>query len=107
MSTWPMITIRVVPRGDGAHAAPTGAFTVLESADYQPVVYREEEHSDVFLEGADKVSDYQRIAARLAEMALGATASRDLIAKSVSHVVNLTSFLKHVSAAASVRKAQK
>jgi transcriptional regulator with XRE-family HTH domain len=74
------LTLRVVPVAAGGHAAINGAFTLMEFAEFKPVVYLESETSSLFLEKAVEIDAYQDILAALAETALGERESRELIA---------------------------
>jgi transcriptional regulator with XRE-family HTH domain len=76
----PYITLRVVPAAIGAHAAMTGAFRMMEFAEFKPVVYLESETSSLFLEKPEEMQAYRRILTALAETALPEGQSRDLIA---------------------------
>jgi hypothetical protein len=72
--------LRVVPIAHGAHAAMTGAFRLMEFAEFRPVVYLESETSSVFLERAVEIQAYRNILASLADTALTEGQSRELIA---------------------------
>ncbi|MGH3802704.1 MAG: helix-turn-helix domain-containing protein [Pseudonocardiaceae bacterium] len=80
MSVRSYLTLRVLPASLGAHAAMTGAFRLMEFAEFKPVVYLESETSSLFLEKRDEIQAYQRILAALAETALSEGESRELIA---------------------------
>jgi transcriptional regulator with XRE-family HTH domain len=80
MSLRPYLTLQVVPATLGAHAAMTGAFTLMEFADFHPVVYLESETSCLFLEKPVEIKAYQRVLDALAETALSEGESRELIA---------------------------
>ncbi|MBV9143898.1 MAG: helix-turn-helix domain-containing protein [Pseudonocardiales bacterium] len=80
MSVRPYLSLRVVPAALGAHAAMTGAFTLLEFADFRPVVYLEHETSCLFLEAPVEIEAYRNILATLAQTALSEEQSRELIA---------------------------
>jgi len=80
MSRRPFLTLRVVPAALGAHAGMAGAFTLLEFADFRPVVYLENENSSLFLEQPVEIESYQQILESLAETALNEEESRKLIA---------------------------
>jgi transcriptional regulator with XRE-family HTH domain len=80
MSKRPFVTLRVVPAALGAHAGMAGAFTLLEFADFRPVVYLENENSSLFLEQPVEIESYQHILESLAETALNEEESRKLIA---------------------------
>jgi hypothetical protein len=80
MAVRPYLTLRVVPAALGAHAAMTGAFRLMEFAEFRPVVYLESTTSSLFLEKPVEIEAYRRILAALAETALGEEESRKLIA---------------------------
>ncbi len=80
MSTRRCVTLRVVPVALGAHAAMTGAFTLMEFAEFKPVTYLESETSSLFLEKPEEITAYRRILEALSETALGEGESRELIA---------------------------
>ena len=75
----PYIALRVVPTTVGAHAAMTGAFWLMDFADFRPVAYLESENSSLFLEKPDETAGYRKILTALAEVALTEGQSRDLI----------------------------
>ncbi|MGH3897794.1 MAG: Scr1 family TA system antitoxin-like transcriptional regulator [Pseudonocardiaceae bacterium] len=60
MAVRPYLTLRVVPAALGAHAAMTGAFRLMESAEFKPVAYQSET-SSLFLEEPEEITAYQRI----------------------------------------------
>jgi hypothetical protein len=80
MSVRPYLTLRVVPAALGAHAGIAGHFTLLEFADFKPVVYLESQTSCLFLEEPAEIAAYQHILATLAETALNEGESRELMA---------------------------
>jgi transcriptional regulator with XRE-family HTH domain len=80
MSVRSYLTLRVVPVALGAHAAMTGAFHLMEFAEFKPVVYLESETSSLFLEKPEEIQAYRRILGTLADTALGEGQSRELIA---------------------------
>jgi len=80
MSERRYLTLRVVPTALGAHAAMTGAFRLMEFAEFKPVVYLESETSCVFLERPEEITAYRRILGALADTALSEEQSRELIA---------------------------
>ncbi|MBV9141898.1 MAG: helix-turn-helix domain-containing protein [Pseudonocardiales bacterium] len=80
MSARSYLTLRVLPLALGAHAAMTGAFRLMEFAEFPPVVYLESETSCLFLEKPEEIQAYRRILGALAETALGEGQSRQLIA---------------------------
>jgi transcriptional regulator with XRE-family HTH domain len=80
MSQRSYLGLRVVPIALGAHAAMTGAFHLMEFAEFRPVVYLESETSSVFLERAVEIQAYRNILASLAGTALTEGQSRELIA---------------------------
>ncbi|HEU5474535.1 MAG TPA: helix-turn-helix transcriptional regulator [Actinophytocola sp.] len=80
MSVRPNLTLRVLPAAIGAHAAVAGNFTLMEFAEFKPVVYLDSETSSLFLEEPEEISAYKRILASLSNIALGERESRDMIA---------------------------
>jgi transcriptional regulator with XRE-family HTH domain len=80
MSVRSYLTLRVVPVSLGAYAAMTGAFTLMELADFRPVTYLESETSSLFLEKREEIAAYRHILAALDQTALGEGESRELIA---------------------------
>jgi hypothetical protein len=80
LSVRPYITIRVVPAEHGAHAGSAGSFILLESPEFNPVVYLEGETSGLFLERPEEVAAYREVLRSLAAIALSEGESRDLIA---------------------------
>ena len=75
------ITIRVIPIAFGAHAGLTGACRLMESAEFRPVIYVEEETAGHFLEERADIAAYRKVFASLANCALSEGESRDLIAE--------------------------
>jgi transcriptional regulator with XRE-family HTH domain len=80
MSVRSCLTLRVVPASLGAYAAMTGAFKLMEFAEFKPVAYHESETYTLFLEKREEIAAYQRILAALAGTALDEGESRELIA---------------------------
>lgn len=80
MSVRPSLTLRVVPAALGAHAGIAGHFTLLEFAEFKPVVYLDSQTSCLFLERPEEIAAYQSILATLAGTALNEGESRELIA---------------------------
>ncbi len=80
MSRRPYLTLRMVPAALGAHAAINGSFTLMEFAEFKPVVYLESETSSLFLEKPVEIAAYQDILESLAQTALSEGESRELIA---------------------------
>src|SRR6478672_2308465 len=80
MSMRSYLTLRAVPTALGAHAAMTGAFRLMEFAEFKPVAYLESETSSLFLERPEEIRAYRRILAALADTALSEGQSRELIA---------------------------
>ncbi|MGH3896698.1 MAG: helix-turn-helix domain-containing protein [Pseudonocardiaceae bacterium] len=74
------LTLRVLPVALGAHAATTGAFRLMEFAEFKPVAYLESETSSVFLEKPEEIQAYRNILGALADTALSEGQSRELIA---------------------------
>ncbi|MGH3770736.1 MAG: Scr1 family TA system antitoxin-like transcriptional regulator, partial [Pseudonocardiaceae bacterium] len=73
-------SLRVLPVALGAHAAMTGAFRLMEFAEFKPVAYLESETACLFLERPEEIAAYQRILGALAQTALGERQSLQLIA---------------------------
>ncbi len=80
MSVRPYLTLRVIPAALGAHAGLSGPFTLMEFAEFRPVVYLDSETSSLFLERREEAAAYQRILGALAHTALDEGQSRELIA---------------------------
>ncbi|MGH3977273.1 MAG: helix-turn-helix domain-containing protein [Pseudonocardiaceae bacterium] len=80
MSARSYLSLRVVPIALGAHAATTGAFRLMEFAEFKPVAYLESETSSLFLEKPEEIAAYRRILGALADTALSEGQSRELIA---------------------------
>jgi hypothetical protein len=80
MSVRSNLTLRVVPARLGAYTAMAGAFTLMEFAEFKPVVYLESETASLFLEKPEEIAAYHRILAGLADVALDEGESRELIA---------------------------
>jgi Domain of unknown function (DUF5753) len=70
----------LVPVAIGAHAAMTGAFRLMEFAQFRPVAYLKSETSSLFLEKPEEIQAYRRVLRALADTALGEGQSRELIA---------------------------
>ncbi|TCP55276.1 helix-turn-helix protein [Tamaricihabitans halophyticus] len=79
MAVRPHIDLRVVPAHQGGHAGVAGAFLLLDIVDFKPVVYLESQTTSVFLEEAAEIATYRAMLARLAETALDARQSKELI----------------------------
>jgi transcriptional regulator with XRE-family HTH domain len=75
------ITIRVVPAGIGAHAGLAGSCRLMESSEFRPVAYVEEETAGHFLEERAEILAYRNIFASLADCALDESESKELIAE--------------------------
>ena len=80
MSVRSCITIRVVPMAFGAHAGVIGSCRLMESVEFEPVVYIEEETAGHYLEEPDEIAAYGKVFTALANCALDEGQSRDLIA---------------------------
>ncbi|MGH3719627.1 MAG: Scr1 family TA system antitoxin-like transcriptional regulator [Pseudonocardiaceae bacterium] len=80
MSVRSHVTLRVVPAALGAYTAMTGAFKLMEFAEFTPVAYHEGEIFTLFLEKREEIAAYRRILAALAGVALDEAESRELIA---------------------------
>lgn len=81
VSVRPYLTLRVVPARIGAHAAHAGSFTVMDFAEFKPVVYLESATSSLFLELPEEIAAHRRILASLEDKALDEGQSRYLIGK--------------------------
>ena len=82
MAAFRNVTVQIVPYGVGAHPAPGSMFNILEfEAAVSDVVYVEGLAGWIYIERPEDVSRYNRVFARLAEMALDPTQSTDLIQK--------------------------
>ncbi len=81
MSVRRYITIRVIPVAFGAHAGVAGACRLMESAEFKPVVYIEEQTAGHFLEEPAEIATYRKIFAAFANCALDERESKDLIAE--------------------------
>ncbi|MBV9161775.1 MAG: helix-turn-helix domain-containing protein [Pseudonocardiales bacterium] len=79
-ATRPYLSLRVVPAALGGYAAVAGSFTLMEFAEFRPVVYLEAETTTLFLEKPEEIAAYRRILGSLARTALGERESTELIA---------------------------
>ncbi|MDV6014709.1 helix-turn-helix transcriptional regulator [Haloechinothrix sp. LS1_15] len=86
MSVRPKISLRVVPTSVGAHAGTAGPFTLLDVADFKPIVYLDSQTSCLFLESPVEIDAYRDILARLESTALGEGESRELIATAATEL---------------------
>ncbi len=76
------VTVQVVSYSAGAHPAPGSMFNILEfDAAVPDVVYVEGLVGWIYIERPEDVSRYNRVFARLSEMALDSVKSADLIQK--------------------------
>ena len=75
------VAIRVVLADVGAHPAMAGHFQLIESAEFNPVVYMDSEVSSLFLEEENEIKAYQRVLRGLDGVALSEAQSREFIAK--------------------------
>ncbi|HJP77102.1 MAG TPA: helix-turn-helix transcriptional regulator [Pseudonocardiaceae bacterium] len=74
------VNIRVIPAAAGAHAGLAGSCCLMEFADFDPVVYLDEEIAGHFMEEPDEIAAYQKVFAALSAIALDKTTSKDIIA---------------------------
>ncbi|HEX4723961.1 MAG TPA: helix-turn-helix transcriptional regulator [Pseudonocardiaceae bacterium] len=81
MSVRSYVTIRVIPIAFGPHAAMCGACRLMESDDFKPVVYIEEQTAGHFLEEPREIATYRKIFTALANSALDQEESRSRIAE--------------------------
>ncbi|MBV9141383.1 MAG: helix-turn-helix domain-containing protein [Pseudonocardiales bacterium] len=79
-ATRPYLSLRVVPAARGGYAAASGAFKLMEFAEFRPVAYLESETTSLFLEKPEEIATYRRMLALLAQTALGERESMELIA---------------------------
>lgn len=86
MSARPFLSLRVLPLSVGAHAGMSGSFTLMEFADFRPVVYLESATSSLFLETPGEIDIYRRILVAMRESALSADESRKLIASAATSI---------------------
>ncbi|ADJ49916.1 hypothetical protein AMES_8091 [Amycolatopsis mediterranei S699] len=80
VSAQPNVSIRVVPARIGGHPAVSGHFKLIESTEFEPVVYIEHEISSLFLEAPDEIAVYRQVVAKLGDVALDAARSEAFIA---------------------------
>ena len=80
MSVRSNVAIRVVPAAFGVHAGMAGAYTLLESTEYKPVVYLEGETTGAFLEKPEEIAAYKSVTRELSAAALDEGESKELIA---------------------------
>jgi hypothetical protein len=80
-STWPHVTIQVVPYTAGGHSGLLGAFNIAELPTGQSIVFMEDILGGRVGEDAARVSEVALRFEALRSEALPKTASRDLIAK--------------------------
>lgn len=79
MGVRPYVAIRVIPADFGAHAGTAGSCTLMEFAEFKPVVYLEDATAGRFLDQPDDIAAYRAIFAALADCALDERRSRELI----------------------------
>ncbi len=80
MAERPFLTLRVLPISVGAHAAMSGPFTLLDFAEFRPIVYLDSETSSLFLELPVETTAYRNILGELARITLEEEQSRRLVA---------------------------
>ncbi|WP_026119977.1 helix-turn-helix domain-containing protein [Nocardiopsis potens] len=82
MAQMPNIDLQVIPLAQGAHAALTAPFSILEFPDPldTPIVFVETATNGLFLEEADDVARYNVIFSDIQGAAMSATQSADFIA---------------------------
>ncbi|GAB3466278.1 helix-turn-helix transcriptional regulator [Actinophytocola sediminis] len=80
-SVRPTVSLRIVPRTAGAHAAMAGAFTLLNVRDFKRIVFLDGEVASHFLEAPGEVNAYRTVLRQLGVVALDEVRSRELIAK--------------------------
>jgi hypothetical protein len=82
-SVRPNVELRIIPHAAGA---PMGSFTVMEFADFTPIVCLEGEVSAVFLEQPHQISAYQRVLSIVSNNALDRKASHELVTSSAAEL---------------------
>jgi len=89
----PHITVQVHPYTAGAHAALSGQFSILQSADSPGarVVYLERFTSDIYLEKPSEVQHYSAMYDHLQAQALDPDSSRDLITEATKTYIDAAS----------------
>ncbi|MEV0698801.1 helix-turn-helix transcriptional regulator [Saccharopolyspora sp. NPDC050389] len=81
LSDRPHITIRVLPLGLGVHTGLDGNFSVFELPRAQVTVHIEARHAGVFLSEPGDVAPFKKTLDRLAQVALNAKDSTQLVAR--------------------------
>jgi hypothetical protein len=81
MSVRTYITIRVIPISLGAHAGVCGACRLMESAEFKPIIYIEEETAGHFLEEPAEIAAYRKMFTSFAKAALDKEESKTRIAE--------------------------
>lgn len=79
MSVRPSLSLRLVPAGEGVYAGLFGPFTLLESPEYLPVLYREDHGGARLFDDAQVVDLYRLLAQRLRAVALDELESRRVL----------------------------
>lgn len=79
MSVRRSLSLRLVPASKGVYAGMFGSFTLLESSDYWPVLYREDHGGARLLDDPQVVTVYRLLAQRLRADALDEVRSRELL----------------------------
>ena len=77
MSVRSYINIRVIPASYGAYACTAGACRLMESAEFRPVVYIEEQTAGHFLEEPAEIAAYRKVFTAFANCALDEGQSKD------------------------------
>ncbi|HEV7976765.1 DUF5753 domain-containing protein [Amycolatopsis sp.] len=95
-SVRPNVELRVIPISAGAHVAQTGSFTLLEFADFTPIVHLEGELSAAFLEQPHQISAYQRLLSTSADSALSRDETKKMITTLATEYTAATECLAEV-----------
>ena len=74
------VNIRIIPAAVGAHAGLAGSCTLMEFAEFEPVVFLDEEVGGHFREEPDEIGAYQKVFAALSVVSLDQSRSKDVIA---------------------------
>ncbi len=74
------VNIRIIPAAVGAHAGLAGSCTLMEFAEFEPVVFLDEEIGGHFREEPDEIAAYQKVFAAISAVSLDQSTSKDVIA---------------------------
>jgi hypothetical protein len=74
------LNIRIIPAAVGAHAGLAGSCTLMEFAEFEPIVFLDEEIGGHFMEEPDEIAAYQKVFAAISAVSLDHSTSKDIIA---------------------------